>query len=191
MKAVFLKDDKLYVTEHKFSQEKRKTDSKFSMPGFIQHVFTVTFWEQPQYPDILMNSSVITRWRSQSTVLPAIQVLYSEKNYHSRLAAFLSLEENKFPRNKTVSLHLTETMSNLLKKDWFRIKSRSRCLSVSEIYKQNTEQISGLFSNCRWSELKYLLPQSTPINVLNLKISAVWLGYADTDSIRSVSKDDL
>lgn len=44
MKAVFLKDDKLYVTEHKtstFSQEKRKTDSNFSMPGFIQHAFTV------------------------------------------------------------------------------------------------------------------------------------------------------
>lgn len=48
MKAVFLKDDKLYVTEHKtssFSQEKRKTDSNFSMPGFIQHAFTV-IWKR-------------------------------------------------------------------------------------------------------------------------------------------------
>lgn len=58
-------------------------------------------------------------------------------------------------------------MSNLLRRDWFRIKSRSRCLSVSEIYKQNTEWISGLFSNRRWSESKY--PTVNPINVLNSK----------------------
>lgn len=92
---------------HIFSREK---EDRFQLlyARIYPACFHCDLKEKTQYPSILMNSSVITRWRSQSTVFPAIQVLYSEKNYHYRLVAFRSLDENKFPRNQTASLHLAD-----------------------------------------------------------------------------------